>query len=858
MGNNRSAIREQFRQKKIISKTVLQDNEMKLSVVKSILILLLFVLLGLGIYSNTLETPFYFDDQADIVENSHIRITNLTFNAIKSAGFESRNSSRPIANMSYALNYYVHQYKLKGYHIVNIIIHVLTGILLYLFIKTTLSIQISTSSHTLIPESLNPTFIAVFAALVWLVNPVHTQSVTYIVQRDNSMAAMFYVLSFWLYVMGRLAIRNGKRWPLYGGSALAWIMALGSKENAASLPFFIFLYEWYFFQNLDRDWLKRNMKIVFGVIMLFVLTALIFLGTSPLDKLKSITDFANHEFTLTERILTQPRVVIYYLSLIFFPHPSRLNLDYDFPLSHSLFDPVTTLLAMGAIIGLIGLAVYTTKRERLISFCILWFFGNLVIESSVIPLAIIYEHRTYLPSMLVCLLAVLLVGRYIRPKWAGIALMCTVITVFSFWTYQRNILWNDPIALWTDCVEKSPRKARPHYNLGSALSDQGRTTEAIRQYAEVLRIKPDSSTAHLNIANDLDKQGRTEEAINHYEQVLKIYPDSEKAHNNLGNVLNKQGRTEEAIHHYLQALRIKPDFEDAHNNLGNALLKQGKVGDAIKHFNAALQINPLLMEAHNSLGTALFRAGNIDEAIAHFRKALQIDPDFAKTHVNLGGALVQTGKIDEAIVHFRKALKINPDIAEAYINLGVAWANTGKVEEAISCFRKALQIDPDNAEALDNLSKTMAALEKIDREISNIQAELMLAPEDPKLNYNLGNLYKMKGQLDRAEDYYQKAISLQPEFPEALYELAKLHIKRREYEKALALYHKMIAFLPDNPAVYYNVACIYAKQNNPGESIAWLQKAVDKGFNDWEHIKTDVDLDNIRDSDPYKAFIEGR
>ena len=509
---------------------------MNRSIAQHIAFLLLFIIVGSLIYSNTLEVPFYFDDQIRIHHNPHVRITKLNSKEILSAAFNEKSSkNRPIGNITFALNYYFHQYRLTGYHLVNIIVHLLTVILLYFFIKTTLSLPALASKYD------HPDLIAFFATLVWLVHPVHTQSVTYIVQRLNSMATMFYMLSFWLYVKGRLAPENAKRWPWYGGSALAWLLALGSKQNAATLPFFIFLYEWYFFQDLDRDWIKRRLKYIFGVIVLFSLIAFMYLGTNPLEKITSITDYANKEFTFAERVLTQPRVVLYYLSLLLFPRPSRLNLDYDFTLSHSLIDPVTT--------------VYTAKKERLLSFCILWFFGNLVIESSIIPLAIIFEHRTYLPSMLVCLLAVTLSYRYIKYKWSGVALVLVTAIVFSFWTYQRNSVWQDPVVFWSDCVEKSPQKARPRNNLGLALADQNRITEAIIHYLEALRINPSFAEAHDNLGNALAEEGRLDEAINHHTEALRINPNNAKAYNNLGQTLAYLGRQTEAFANFLKRYR---------------------------------------------------------------------------------------------------------------------------------------------------------------------------------------------------------------------------------------------------------------------------------------------------------------
>jgi len=758
---------------------------MNRSAIQRISILLLFSIVAALIYSNTLEVPFYFDDVHGIVDNPSIRITELSLQEIGNVAFgKAFSKKRPVGNITFALNYYFHQYRLQGYHIVNISIHLLTAAFLYFFIKTTLTLP------TLISKYDHPDLIAFFATLVWLVHPIHTQSVTYIVQRLNSMAAMFFVLSLLLYVKGRLVPESAKRWFLYGASFLAGLLALGSKESAAMLPFFIFLYEWYFFQDLDRDWLKRHLKYVCGVVFLFGLIALIYMGTNPFEKLKSLNDYAHNEFTLTERVLTQPRVVIYYLSLIFFPHPSRLNLDYDFPLSHSLIDPVTTLFSLCIIFGLIGLAVYTAKKERLLSFCILWFFGNLVIESSVIPLAIIFEHRTYLPSMLVCLLAVLLGYRLLKIKWPGVALVFVVAAVFSFWTYQRNSVWQDPVVFWSDCVEKSPQKARPRNNLGLALADQNRIAEAIIHYFEALRINPSFAEAHDNLGNALAEEGRLDEAINHYTEALRINPNNAKAYNNLGQALTYLGRQTEAFAQFSKALQIDPKHVEALNSMGNALVHLGRIDEAISHYTKALRIKPDYASAHNNLGNALKHLGRLDEAVSHYSKALQLDPDNAEAHNNLGILLAEKGKADQAMEHYIEALRLNPDSAAAYVNLGIELENQGRIDQAI--------------------------------------------------------------------DHFKKALSLQPELTEAMYHLAKLYIIRAEDEKALYIYQKMIANLPDNPAVYYNIACIYSRKNQIEEAIDWLKKAIEKGYHNWDLIKTDKDLENIRSSSYYKELIKDR
>jgi tetratricopeptide (TPR) repeat protein len=625
--------------------------------IRQVLVCLFLAVLVSLIYSNTLDTPLVFDDVANIQNNTNIRLTRLTLRRIAEAGFESGGKNRPVPYISFALNYYFQQDDVEGYHAVNILIHIITGILLYFLVRATLNLPTLRSKY----ETFK--WLPLITTLIWIVHPLHTQSVTYLVQRMNSMAAMFYILSLFLYVKARTVVARRKKWVLFSGCILSGLLALGSKENAAMLPFFIVLYEWYFFQDLSKEWLKRHLGYFLVILFFMALLAFIYLGTHPLERLTSIRDFAAKEFTFTQRVLTQFRVVIHYITLLIYPHPSRLNLDYDFPLSRSLTDPITTLFSMVAIAGMIGLAIYLAKKQRLFSFCILWFFGNLVIESSVIPLGIIFEHRTYLPSMLVSLLAVSLGYRYIKPQWAKAAALCVVIgviMVFSVWTYERNSTWSDEITLWRDVVAKSPKKPRPRVNLAYALDRKGRLDEAFSHYYEALRIKPDFWEAHYDLARALVQQGKVEEGISHYYEALRINPDFAEAHYNLAGVLMEQERLDEAISHYRKALEIKPDHVRAHNNLGIALERQGRLREAIEQYSEALRIEPDFPEAHYNLGNALMRQGNTDEAIGQYYKTLRINPDHLGAHYNLGIALAMSGDRTGAAYHFTEVLRIDP------------------------------------------------------------------------------------------------------------------------------------------------------------------------------------------------------
>jgi tetratricopeptide (TPR) repeat protein len=619
---------------------------------REVLILGILVAVVFLIYSNTFQSPFIFDDLQNIKENPFLRMTTLSWENIKNAAFESPSSNRPVANISFALNYYFHRDYLPGYHVVNLLIHVAAGIFLYFLISTMLSTPALRAKY----EPYR--WIPFFTAVIWLVHPIQTQSVTYIVQRMNSLSAMFYILSLLLYARARLVEGQRKKWLLFGGCVLAGLLAAGSKEIAATLPFFIFLYEWYFHRDLSFSWLKRNILPVVGVLVVVAMITALFLGVDPLERI--LNSYGNRDFTLMQRVFTEFRVVFFYLSLLVFPHPSRLNLDHDFLISKSLTDPITTVLALAMLAGLTAVAVYSAKRQRLLSFCILWFLGNLVIESSVIGLEIIFEHRNYLPSVLVILLAVTLIFRHVRLKGMAAGILCAVVLMLCIWTYERNQVWRSDITLWSDCVKKSPQKARPLTNLGVILSDNGNYEAAIAHYTRALQIKPDFAEAHNNMGSALVEQGKLKKAMSHFNRALQTRPNYAEAHNNLGAAFYKQGRLKKAIHHYSEALGIRPFYAEAHNNLGAALDEQGMLKEAIDHYSTALRIKPDYPDAHNNLGVALAIQGKHETATRHFLEALRFKPDFAEAHCNLGNAMANQGKLREAVAYYNEALRINP------------------------------------------------------------------------------------------------------------------------------------------------------------------------------------------------------
>jgi hypothetical protein len=345
------------------------------------------------VYSNTFHAPFHFDDQPHILLNPNVQVKSWSWETlIRLVSNTYKESIRVFAFLTLALNYSLGGFNVFGYHVVNLLIHIASGMLLYGFLMMTF--QLPSLRERYGPVAYR---VALFASLIFVCHPVQTQSVTYIVQRMASLGGMFYLLTMVLYIKGRLA-SGWNRYICFGAMVLSYLLGVFSKENVAIVPLFIALYELYFFRQFELGPGGRRFLLVAGS-LLFCLGVLGFLVWGRRYIELSIAGYGIRPFTLGERLLTQSRVVLYYLTLIAFPLPSRLNLDYDFPLSRSLIDPPTTLLSILIIAGLLIYSVWFARKRPVLSYFVLWYFGNLVIESSVFPLELVYEHRLYLPAV---------------------------------------------------------------------------------------------------------------------------------------------------------------------------------------------------------------------------------------------------------------------------------------------------------------------------------------------------------------------------------------------------------------------------------------------------------------------------
>ncbi len=606
------------------------------------LVAFVFAAMAFCLYSNSLGGPFVFDDIPNIVDNALIRIDRLDGVQLKRAA-AGRLSTRPVANVSFALNYYLHGYAVFGYHLVNIAIHATNGALLYfLLLQTLLQIHANGGSRKGVRDLKT---VPLLGALIWVVNPAQTQAVSYVVQRMTLLAATFYLAAMICFVYARQAETRKSKILWFAACMICTFLGVGSKEIVATLPFALILYEGFFFRDLDRQWMRRLALLgVVAIVGVFV-GVWLYSGNGPAAMAQWIQDgYETRPFTLTERLLTQTRVLVFYLSLIVFPHPSRLNLDHDVMISTALLAPPTTLASLLLIIALVMLAVVRARKNRLASFAVFWFFGNLVVESSVIPLELVFEHRFYLPSMIIYAALADVVVRVWRPAWQPTVALILLVGLFSVWTYQRNFVWADNLRLMSDCVEKSPQKARPHYGLAQALDRRGRLDDAMYHYRRAFAIDSSDVRAQNALGSVLARKGRFAEAVAAYEKVLQIDPSYVGAYYNLGRVAWSDGRSEDAAAYFRKALQIQPHMAEAMVQLIWLLSSDPnpKVRNGTQAVSLAEHLIVLVGEkqpaALDALAAALAEAGRYREAaaIASHAAALAARFDMADLAKSIG------------------------------------------------------------------------------------------------------------------------------------------------------------------------------------------------------------------------------
>jgi len=581
------------------------------------------------IYSNSFDCSLHFDDFSNITVNQNIQITDLSWENIEKGLYGVIGSSRwqrPVSYFSFALNYFFGGFDVFGYHLVNFFIHFLAAFFLFLFIYHTLQLPMVYDRYGKSAYS-----IALLSSFLWAVNPVQVAAVTYIVQRMASMAALFYIMAMFFYLMGRTSEPLLKKTMFFLAAVFSGVLACGTKENAAMLPMAIFLYDLFLIRGVTKENLKNSLPYGILAAVAVVAIGLLYIGELP----TIVSDYKIRSFTMVERLMTQPRVLLFYVSLLLYPITSRMMLIHDIDISTSFFTPWTTLPAFGAVILIIVAALYMVRNRPLIAYCIVFFFLNHLIEGSFIALELVYEHRNYLPSMLFFLpLAIIMIRglQYFSNNRRIFLLLnisiIAVLIIHGVTVYIQNNIYKDDISLWSDNSEKAPRLHRVHQNLATAYFTAGRLEEAFKE----AHLALETSLESYHAANMGSKcrtygllgeyyfsKGDDDRALMHHREALRLDPSYHTSYRRIAEIMVRKNRLEEAEAWMRKGLAEKPASYTYHAILARILLKRGYPDEAIKEARISLALNGNQSEPYAVISGA-FRLKNNDALAEHFQR----------------------------------------------------------------------------------------------------------------------------------------------------------------------------------------------------------------------------------------------
>lgn len=642
---------------------------------------LLVVAVGLA-WANSFHGAFVLDDMPAITENPTLRGFRSAFSP---PGDGQTVSGRPLVNLSFALNWALGGSAVRGYHVLNLVIHALAALALFGVVRRTLLRQ-GSGGLALIGRSvtLNPrlstlnscaTPLAFAIAALWALHPLQTESVTYVSQRAESLAGLWLLVT--LYAASRGAechlsvdTRGGARaafgWQLL--AVVACLLGMASKEIMYAAPLLVLLHERTFFTGTFRAAVGRRPGFYAALASTWLLlgwlvwhtgnrgnTAGFGLGISPWDYL-----------------LTQCGALVHYLRLAVWPTP--LVLDYGFAVVKTPADVWWQALVL---LGAFAATVVGVVRRTPGSFLGAWFFLLLAPSSSVVPVATqtVAEHRMYLALAAVVAAGVLALWSTLGRR--GVIAFAALGVALGALTAQRNTDYRSAMGLWQDTIAKRPGNARAFGEFANTLFLAGRNPEALAAYEQALRLMPNYPKAHHNYAGALTVAGRLDEAATQLEIAIAQSPGLPDAYYGLGNVRREQHRTADAIACYESALKLRPGFAEAHNNLANLLAAGGRVDEALAHFAAAVRALPNFPDAEYNWGNVLANANRPAEAVPHYEAAVRLAPDFVAAHENLGVTLIMLRRTPEGIRELETALRLDPSRESARKNLEVARAQSG-------------------------------------------------------------------------------------------------------------------------------------------------------------------------------------
>jgi hypothetical protein len=557
------------------------------------LALLLAVIVAF-VYREAPGNQFHFDDYHNIVDYGPVRMQQPSLAALREAFTNPRLAHRNVASLTFAVDWWRGGGEPRAFLQTNVLLHVLAALAVFLFARQVLLRLKPDDPGILLPAAFG-------VALLWALHPINSQAVNLIVQRMTILATLFVLLSLSCYLAGRSA-RSPRCSAWFAAAGLFGILGAFSKETAWILPLLVLAVEYGVVRHGQA--LVRSRLDTLLLSLPFIAAALVVLdlasGSGPISR-SFLAGYEFRSFTMQERLLTQPRVVLFYLSLVLWPLSGRFSLEHDFVVSTALASPPATIPGVLAVALLLLAAVYLFVRPktRLPGFLLLWPAITLAIESSFIPLEMVFEHRMYLPLVGITLLAgaawVAVHDRWRAYSAPFAAVIAIVALGLGLSTVERTTLWREPLLLNEDAVKKAPGSGRAWSNLGMQRylsGDQAGAIAALEKAIELSDGKEKKALEHLGVIQlDLGNLDRAESLIERAYRMQWQNPEPSLL-NHMGEVALARKRYASAVALFDRAIRMAPWKSAYYWNIALAYEGLGKCSLALQYWREYLALEP--------------------------------------------------------------------------------------------------------------------------------------------------------------------------------------------------------------------------------------------------------------------------
>jgi tetratricopeptide (TPR) repeat protein len=696
----------------------------------------------------------------------------------------------------------------ENYHVTNIVFHILAAWLLLAVLYRTLR------QPALAPRYGRDAFgLAFFMALIWAAHPLLSEVVTCVIQRNEAMVAIFYLLALYCFIRSVGSPRE--RWWQQGAVA-ACFFGVATKELMFSAPIIILLYDRTFVAgSFHAAWTKR--RIFYGqMISSWVLLAALMYGAGQ----RGGTVGFGLDMPWWTYALKQCQAVVHYFQLAFWPQP--LVMDYGTAVIKNFFAVWPQALILAGLLGATGWALW---RRPLLGLAGAWVFIILAPSSSIVPLTTqtMAEHRMYLPLVPFVIFAVLFAYTLLgRNSFLPLGSLAILLATMSF---VRNKDYASELSIWTLTAKQVPNSERAHYNLGWVYIGLERYQDAVPEFQAAIKIKPDYGDAHDNLGLCYIRLGDNAGAAVEFHKALQIDEKDFQSHYNLGCVYLDQSDWDGALAEFQAAVKYNPDYADAQASLGSALLHFGETQEALDPLQTAVKLDPKNPVTWTDLGDTLVKLDRPLEALAAYEKVAALGSASVEIHKKLAVAYAAENQMPRALSEDEAALQLTPDDAEAHYLYGSHLANDGQNNQAVAEFTQAVALRSDYPEAENSLGSVLLLLNRAKEAEAAYQEAIKLKSDFAEAHFNLGTLYfkasKLAGadkpaRLTDAEKELRRALQINPDYAEAHNNLGGVLLEEGRDPEALTHYNEALRLKPDYADARHNRDALQKALNQAG------------------------------------------